>query len=273
MPQIPSSKMPLANTALKTTHKGKWMAISLVLAFLLFGIWHSRNRKTILSPPNIEFVSIPAGKFMMGCSPGDNECLGAENPRHEVAISRSFEMGKYEVTQEQWKTVMGSNPSLIKGEARLPVENVNWNDVQKFISKLNALNDGYRYRLPTEAEWEYAARSGATGLYYGDLDAIGWHNGNSGDETHPVGQKQPNGFGLYDMIGNIWEWCSDWYDEDFYKSSPAIDPKGPPTGSHKMIRGGSCFDDTRVARTSLRFGFVVYFRHNSIGFRLCRERL
>jgi formylglycine-generating enzyme required for sulfatase activity len=231
----------------------------------------SANRDSLINSMEIEFVSIPAGRFMMGCSQGDEQCYADEKPQYEVQITRSFQLGKYEVTQGQWAKVMGSNPSKFKGEDRLPVEEVSWNDVQRFIAKLNALNDGYRYRLPTEAEWEYAARGGTTGVYYGNLDAIGWYEENSGSKTHPVGQKQPNGFGLYDMLGNVWEWCSDGYDKSYYGSSPGSDPKGPDSAQGRVLRGGSWDDISSNARASSRVGVVPFVRGNAIGFRVCRE--
>jgi formylglycine-generating enzyme required for sulfatase activity len=220
----------------------------------------------------MEFLTIPAGRFMMGCYQGDGQCYADEIPRHEVQITRSFQLGKYEVTQGQWVKVMGSNPSKFKGEDGLPVEEVSWNHVQGFIAKLNALNDGYRYRLPTEAEWEYAARGGTTGVYYGILDEVGWYDKNSGSKTHPAGQKQPNGFGLYDMLGNVWEWCSDWDGGSYYGSSPATDPKGPDSGQAKVLRGGSWDDLASNARASSRVKVVPFVRGNAIGFRVCRER-
>jgi formylglycine-generating enzyme required for sulfatase activity len=229
------------------------------------------NRDSLTHSMEIEFVSIPAGRFMMGCSQGDEQCYADEKPQYEVQITRSFQLGKYEVTQGQWTNVTGSNPSKFKGEDRLPVEEVSWNDVQSFIAKLNALNDGYRYRLPTEAEWEYAARGGTIGVYYGNLDAIGWYEKNSGSKTHPVGQKQPNGFGLYDMLGNVWEWCSDGYDKSYYGSSPGSDPKGPDSAQGRVLRGGSWDDISSNARASSRVGVVPFVRGNAIGFRVCRE--
>jgi formylglycine-generating enzyme required for sulfatase activity len=231
----------------------------------------SANRDSPINSMEIEFVSIPAGRFMMGCSQGDGQCYADEKPQYEVQITRRFQLGKYEVTQGQWAQVMGSNPSKFKGEDRLPVEEVSWNDVQRFIAKLNALNDGYRYRLPTEAEWEYAARGGTTGVYYGSLDEIGWYEKNSGSKTHPVGQKQPNAFGLYDMLGNVWEWCADGYDKSYYGSSPGSDPKGPDSAQARVLRGGSWDDLASNARASSRVGVVPFVRGNAIGFRVCRE--
>ena len=163
--------------------------------------------------PQIEMVFVKGGTFMMGATPEQGSDAGdGEKPVHSVTVS-DFYIGKYEVTQAQWKAVMGKNPSHYKGENR-PVERVSWYDIQKFIEKLNA-KTGKRYRLPTEAEWEYAARGGnqSKGYKYSgsnDIGSVAWYTNNSGDRTHPVGQKQPNELGLYDMTGNVWEWCSDW---------------------------------------------------------------
>ena len=181
----------------------------------------------------MEFVSIPAGEFMMGCSQNDHACSPDENPRHRVQISKPFEIGKYEVTQTQWVALMQTNPSGGKGETR-PVETVSKIEAQDFIAKLNAANDGYHYRLPTEAEWEYAARAGKDDPYTGPLDQVAWYADNSDDETHPVGQKKPNAWGLYDVQGNVREWVSDLYGANYYNNSPAIDPTGPANNG----RGG-----------------------------------
>ncbi|HEY6345661.1 MAG TPA: SUMF1/EgtB/PvdO family nonheme iron enzyme [Bryobacteraceae bacterium] len=181
----------------------------------------------------IEFVAIPPGEFMMGCSTGDQQCAADENPRHRVQITKGFEIGKYEVTQAQWLALMPNNPSTHKGDG-LPVETVSKLDAQEFIDKLNAQNDGYHYRLPTEGEWEYAARAGMDAPYSGPLDQVAWYGANSGDETHPVGQKKPNSWGLYDVEGNVREWVSDLYSANYYSTSPAADPAGPALGA----RGG-----------------------------------
>lgn len=196
------------------------------------------SRPTFTNSLGIQFVQIPAGTFWMGSDtsncPRDDpfternenqDCVDGvsndEKPRHQVTISQSFWLGKYEVTQAEWYKVMGNNPAGFKSEKvggdsrRHPVENVSWNDAQEFIRRLNGMEDASNYRLPTEAEWEYACRAGSTGDYAGDLNAMTWYGENAGNTTHPVGQKRPNAWGLYDMHGNVWEWCQDWYEGNY----------------------------------------------------------
>src|SRR5262245_62316081 len=185
----------------------------------------------------MEFVKVAPGEFMMGCSVGDIDCNDDERPIHRVQITKPFEIGKYEVTQGQWQAVMGSNPSTIKGDDH-PVETISKNDAQDFLNKLNERNDGYHYRLPTEAEWEYAARAGTAEPYVGRLDEIAWYAGNSEDQTHPVGKKMPNAWGLYDMQGNVREIVEDWYGRDYYGRSPVADPTGPAPGEQRGFPGG-----------------------------------
>jgi formylglycine-generating enzyme required for sulfatase activity len=221
---------------------------------------------------NMKFVRIPAGDFVMGCSPGDTECDADERPAHRVRITKAFEIGKYEVTQAQWEAVMGTIPGSFRGADR-PVEMVSWDDAQEFLKRLNARQDGYRYRLPTEAEWEYAARAGSSEKHTGPVDAVAWYFGNSGDQTHPVGQKQANGWGLYDMQGNVEEWCQGFYDENYYqKSSPAQDPQGPSSGQSRVLRGGSYLNTARGVRVSIRDSTTLDGRYSGIGFRWVRER-
>ena len=187
----------------------------------------------------VEFVWVPGGCFEMGCGNWDDSCQKNEEPVHKVALE-GFWMGKYEVTQAQWKTVMGDNPSQSRKGGDYPVENVSWEGAMAFIRKLNE-RTGRRFRLPTEAQWEYACRSGGKNeVYCGgkDLNAVAWHEKNSGDAIHPVGTKAANGLGLYDMSGNVWEWCSDWYAAE-YDSRPVVLPAGPSEGSGRVLRGGA----------------------------------
>ena len=182
----------------------------------------------------MEFVKIAQGEFMMGCVPDDKDCIEDEVPRHRVRLTKAYEIGKYEVTQAQWEAVMGSNPSKTKGPKN-PVDSVDKAEIRAFLDKLNAQNDGYQYRLPTEAEWEYAARAGVPDPPRSSLGEYAWFADNSDDESHPAGLKKPNAWGLYDMLGNVREWVEDraaYYD---YAPLPevSIDPKGPQPG-----RGG-----------------------------------
>jgi|GEM_PF-658382 len=215
----------------------------------------------------LEMVWIKPGSFMMGA--------GAE--AHRVRLSKGFWMGKYEVTQEQWEKIMGNKPSSFKG-ANLPVENVSWNDCQEFLKKLNALFEKRKgklgngeFRLPTEAQWEYACRAGTRTVFYtgdadGDLDRAGWYQGNAGGATHTVGQKEKNAWGLYDMHGNVWEWCEDWFGP--YAAGDATDPTGPSVGSTRVLRGGSWDHATRFCLSAYRYNLVPTFRNFNIGFRV-----
>ncbi len=181
-------------------------------------------------------------------------------------------MQKTEVTQELWEAVMGSNPSSFKGCPNCPVEQVSWDDIQQFISKLNA-KTGKKYRLPSEAEWEYAARGGKKSKGYkyagsNEIEAVAWYDENSEDKTHPVGQKSPNELGIYDMTGNVWEWCSDRYEESYYSSSPGNKPQGPASGRYRVFRGGSWKFLPEYCRVSDRISYYPDFRYNDLGFRL-----
>ena len=223
--------------------------------------------KTLTLPGGAEmrFRWCPAGTFTMG-SPESEDGRDGDETQHQVTLTRGFWLGETPVTQKQWKSVMGDNPSVFKG-ANLPVEEVSWNDCQEFIQKVNAaLNCGAR--LPTEAEWEYACRAGTSGAYggTGELDELGWYDKNSGDKTHPVGQKKPNAWGLYDMHGNVWEWCSDWYGD--YPSGSVTDPTGPSSGSSRVLRGGSWGCNARDCRSASRGRDYPGFRDYYGGFRL-----
>ena len=217
----------------------------------------------------MEFVWVPAGEFRMGSTGrfADSD----ERPVTRVRISQGFWLGKYEVTQRQWQAVMGRNPSHFRNCGRdCPVERVSWNEVQSFIGRLNTRSGGRPYRLPTEAEWEYAARAGTTGPYYANPNAIAWHRGNSGDRTRRVGRKAPNGFKLYDMLGNVWEWVADR--KGRYPGGTATDPTGPGSGSSRVYRGGGWHDSSRACRAANRDGLQRSGRLDVLGFRLLREK-
>ncbi|WP_227665329.1 SUMF1/EgtB/PvdO family nonheme iron enzyme [Magnetococcus marinus] len=210
----------------------------------------------------MEFVWVSGGSYEMGDTGGYQN----EIPVHRVTLD-GFWLGKYEVTQAQWRAVMGSDPSTLKGDDH-PVENVSWNDVQEFIRKLNARGGG-KYRLPTEAEWEYACRSGGKDrLYSGseDLDKVAWHD----EEYHPVGGKAPNGLGLYDMSGNVWEWVQDVYDEHAYDKHAPKSPIYEGSGSYRVGRGGSWLHGAGDLRCANRNNYDPGDRSNFLGFRLLR---
>ena len=218
---------------------------------------------------SIEMVKVEAGSFDMGATPEMKKPYDWEKPVHRVTLTNNYYIGKYEVTQALWQAVMGSNPSYFKGDD-LPVEQVSWNDCQDFISKLNAMT-GKRFRLPSEAEWEYAARGGkkSRGYQYSGSNTLGdvaWYYGNSGPKTHAVGTKQPNELSIYDMSGNVWEWCQDWYDS--YSSSPQTNPTGALSGSDRVCRGGSLDDSAGGCRTSYRGCYTPDCRYNNLGLRL-----
>ena len=214
----------------------------------------SRNRLIQVGNVQFEMVHVEGGTFRMGATEEQGEdAYDDESPVHRVTLS-SYLIGKHEVTQALWEEVMGSNPSYNKQGGDYPVENVSWFDCQEFIGKLNA-RTGMRFRLPTEAEWEYAARGGnrSKGYKYAgsdDLDEVGWYGDNSEEYTHPVGLKKPNELELYDMSGNVWEWCQDWYGA--YSSEAQADPAGPQSGCYRVLRGGSSWNDAGSCRVSGR---------------------
>jgi formylglycine-generating enzyme required for sulfatase activity len=250
-----------------------------------YGLQFSQRSATAIAisklPPlrnsiGLELKLLPAGTFTMGSSEG-----GDETP-HQVTLTRPFYLGVYEVTQEQYEQVMGQNLSEFKG-ARNPIERVSWEDAVEFCRKLSALPEekaaGRVYRLPTEAEWEYACRAGSTTKYcFGDSEAqlgdYAWFRQNSGSKTHPthpvgekpVGEKQPNGWGLYDMHGNVWEWCSDWYVE--YPKGAVSDPTGAREGSYRVLRGGGWVDVAADCRSAHRYGYDPSDRNMLYGFRV-----
>jgi formylglycine-generating enzyme required for sulfatase activity len=220
----------------------------------------------------MEFELIKAGTFVMGALLIKEEALESEAPRHLVNISKSFYLGKYEVTQEQWETVMGTNPSLRKGK-NLPVEYVSWFDALEFIEKLNLRENTNAYRLPTEAEWEYAARGGTNDAYFfgndqSELKDYAWYEDNSEWRTHEVGQKKPNRLGLFDIYGNVREWVSDRYGNGYYKINQDKDPQGPEEGEFRATRGCSWIGDAWNCRSASREPYLPHQRFNYMGFRL-----
>jgi formylglycine-generating enzyme required for sulfatase activity len=215
----------------------------------------------------IELVRIPAGEFMMGSDSDRPD----EKPAHKVVISKPFYLGKYEVTQAQCLDVMGTNPSHFKGDPNRPVERVSWKMVQEFVSKLNAREGHNLYRLPTEAEWEYAARAGSTTKYYfGDDDALleqyAWYNKNDKGTSHPVGQLKPNAWGLYDMMGDVWEWVQDWRGP--YAAGQQGDPQGPASGNARGYRGGGWGYPSVRCRVAFRSYDSPDYVYGTHGFRL-----
>ncbi|MDR2194571.1 MAG: formylglycine-generating enzyme family protein [Treponema sp.] len=258
--------------------------------FVWFGMWTAAllpvvsvgAQSAAYAAPYAGMALVPAGTFMMGSKSGN------EKPLHQVTISAAFSIGKYEVTQKEWRDVMGSNPSYFKGD-NLPVEQVSWLDAIAYCNKRSVKeglipaytvsgsavtwNRGANgYRLPTEAEWEYAARGGGsdTYTYVGSNNAknVAWYSGNSGKSTHPVGMKQANSLGIHDMSGNVWEWCWDWYDS--YKNAAVTDPTGAASGSYRMARGGSWYRKARSVRSANRNSGAPEYRGNDLGFRVAR---
>ncbi len=217
----------------------------------------------------MEFVWVEGGCYQMGNTFDDAEGFSDEKPVHEVCVD-GFYLGKYEVTQGEWQAVMGDNPSSFKNGGNYPVEKVSWDDAQDYIGKLNQ-RSGRTFRLPTEAEWEYAARSGGKKEKYsgGDnIKSVAWYNQNSDNKSHPVGTKQPNGLGIYDMSGNVGEWCQDWYSDKYYSNSPRNNPPGPSSGLDRVPRGGSWYDLRGDVRSAFRYGLTPGLRYDMIGFRL-----
>ncbi len=239
--------------------------------------------KTFTNSTGMTFVQIPAGTFMMG-SPSSEPNRDSDETQHRVTLTKPFYMQTTEVTQGQWRAVMGTmtitqgclfpmkvqvpnNPSNFSSCGdNCPVERVSWNDCQEFIQKLNQREGNGTYRLPTEAEWEYACRAGTRGPYYADLDRAGWYSENSGSRTHPVAQKVPNAFGLYDMHGNVWEWCQDWYGG--YPDGSVTNPKGLSSSTGHVLRGGGWYDLARYCRSATRNSSSPDIRLYHFGFRV-----
>ena len=218
---------------------------------------------------NIDMVRVEAGTFTMGATAEMEDPNDNEKPTHRVTLTNDYYIGKYEVTQALWQTVMGNNPSMFKGD-NLPVEQVSWDDCQEFISKLNRIT-GKMFRLPTEAEWEYAARGGNKSRDYqysgsNNLFDVAWFWNISGNKTHAVGTKQANELGIYDMSGNVCEWCQDWYGK--YNSSSQVNPTGANSGLDRVYRGGGWRNGARGCHSSCRDGYAPGYRYNVLGLRL-----
>ncbi len=257
--------------------------VSFQLTFLLGAVFFANFCPAAdISPANytnsigMEFIRVSSGTFFMG-SQEDEEGSSKERPRHKVHISSPFYLGKYEVTQGQWLAVMGKkHPSNFPALDR-PVDEVSWNDAQAFIRKLNEKEKVNYYRLPTEAEWEYAARAGSDTAYcFGNdpegvsLSQYAWYEANSGKQSHPVGKKQPNAWGLYDMHGNVSEWVQDFYDKNYYSSSKEKDPMGPITGRKMVVRGGAWINQVFSCRSAARAYYSVDYTDSDFGFRIIR---
>jgi len=223
----------------------------------------------------MRFCWVPAGRFGMGSPEEEGGRFYSEGPVRGVTISQGFWMGKYEVTQGEWEAVMGSDPSKFTGGKRLPVERVSWNDIcgdEKrgggFLGKVGIrAPEGWRFDLPSEAQWEYACRAGTTGAYAGDLDGMGWYSSNAGSKTHEVGGKRANKWGLCDMHGNVYEWCRDWY-ADSYPGLKTVDPEGPAGGTYRVNRGGCWITSAGYCRSANRDWYSPDYRNDYVGFRL-----
>ena len=235
------------------------MALSVHLAYAA----DSPGKATVSPAPlykdpatGMEMIYVKGGCYQMGATADDCDANPEEKPAHEVCVD-DYYLGKYEVTQGEWKSVMGSNTAALSTCAgdNCPVDNVSWSDVQSFINKLNSRSSGSKYRLPTEAEWEYAARSGGKSEKFSggnNVDSVSWNADNSGKINHPVGTKAPNGLGIYDMSGNVWEMTSDWFGSKYYSSSPRNNPAGSVSGEDHVVRGGCRTGGVANQRTSRR---------------------
>ncbi len=248
------------------------LPIMALASFMMQTAWASESK----SFQGIRFIFVEAGCFQMGSNKPSTDRTAGETPSHKVCIEKPFYIGETEVTQKQWEDVMGNNPSKVKAYDK-PVDKVSWNDVQDFIAKLNTKDGGSYFRLPTEAEWEYAAQAGSNDDYsFGDnpksLPQYAWF-GNLGykGSSHEVAQKDPNKWGLYDMHGNVWEWVHDWYSPAYYAESPANNPLGPDNGKYRVYRGGSFVGKPSELRSSVRYSALPVTRTQDVGFRLVRQ--
>ncbi len=276
-----AAKPPQFQIISEPPSKMKFVAIAVVaLILIVAGVWYfsqhgvKKGEVRVNPKDGLKYVWIPPGTFMMGCSPGDNECYDFEKPPNQVTITKGYWLGQTEVTVGAYKRFTGAtgrqmppepnlngrplNPGW--GDEAMPIVEVTWDDAQAYCRWAGG-------RLPTEAEWEYAARAGSTGARYGPVDEVAWYSNNSGEKTHEVGQKRANGFGLYDVLGNVWEWVNDWYDENYYQNSPSKDPAGPTSGKFRVTRGGCWGSSPRYVRVSYRNRFNLGVRSFVGGYR------
>ena len=273
---------PSVDLSFQGTPMTRRFYLSLVVALASAFPIHAQPRK---DPPKnfansigMKFVWIPPGTFTMG-SPLDEKVRQANEPQHKVTLTKGFYLGVYTVTQEEWQAVMGNNPSRCKGEKNLPVERVSWEDCQEFCKKLRE-KDNKQYRLPTEAEWEFACRAGTTTpFYFGETTSTNqanywgdftYGNGKVGvfrSQTTPVGSFPANAWGLYDMHGNVWQWCEDWHGD--YPQKDVVDPRGPENGESRVLRGGSWRISPSSCRSAYRYGNVPGYRSSVVGVRVC----
>ncbi|MDR2352651.1 MAG: formylglycine-generating enzyme family protein [Deltaproteobacteria bacterium] len=240
----------------------------------------TRGKKTYTNSIGMEFIFIPDGVFRMGAIKIFENAFPDELPRHQVTLSKPFYIGKYEVRQKEWFQIMGSYPDGLPAQGdNYPIVFVSWNDAQEFINRLNQKEGHSRYRLPTEAEWEYMARAGTETAYTfgndpgkmkdpGELGDHAWFIFNSDERLHPVGQKLPNPWGIYDVPGSVSEWVEDWYDQNYYSISPTTDPPGPSSGTERCIRGGGYMNHPRLIRSASRSDARPKYVDRSLGFRL-----
>lgn len=265
-----------------------------MFAALSFYSVQGAEPKEITNSLGMKLTLIPAGSFQMGSPNSEEDRDDDEGPRHRVQLKQSFYLGVYEVTQSEYEQLIGSNPSYYSSEgggseqvrgkdtSRFPVESVSWEDAIEFCKKLSA-KEGHTYRLPTEAEWEYACRAGTTTPFHfgsrlnGDKANVKGTSPYGTEENGPylkrpttVVSYSPNAFGLYDMHGNVWEWCQDWYETYYYRKSPSTDPTGPSSGSSRVLRGGSWLDGAHFVRSAGRIRNSPDYRYHHVGFRLVR---
>ncbi len=263
----------------------KTIPSTLLLGFLLAGATQScvcpgrapaEPARLTVSGVNLEMIRVNPGTFTMGAE-ADASNRRPDRKPHRVTISRSYYLGRFPVTQEQWRAVMGDAPSHFSGEANLPVENVSWFEAGAFCEKLTemarrsgAIPDGWAFALPTEAQWEYACRAGTTGGHYGDLDTVAWNEHNAGRRTHPVGLKPANAWGFHDMLGNVWEWCADGYAP--YTGDAATDPRGPADAKERAFRGGCWNHADPFCTADFRHHRPPQHKLGDLGFRVALVR-